>query len=103
MSELTLDINKGDLTINTKPIVKIETSIEIGGTKAELPIEITADFTNVPTHLHQMYFDLFKYQYVGSVKVHNSVEEEVQPMTIEEKKRDWRLNRLVNIFTKTFK
>jgi len=103
MSELTLDIDKGDLTINTKPIVKIKTSLEIVGTGTELPIEIVGDFTDVPTHLHEMYFDSFTQLYVRGVKVYNNTEKEPQPMTIKEKKRDWRLNRLVDIFTKTFK
>lgn len=103
MSELTLDIDKGDLTINTKPIVKIKTSLEIVGTGTELPIEIVGDFTDVPTHLHQMYFDSFTQLYVGGIKVHNCIEEGTEPMTTEGKKRDLGLNRLVDIFTKIFK
>ena len=103
MEDYTLNIGNGNLTINTKPIVKIKTSLEIVGTGTELPIEIIADFTDVPTHLHQMYFDSFTQLYVGGIKVHNCIEEGTEPMTTEEKKRDWGLNRLVDIFTKTFK
>ena len=44
-----------NLTIQSKPIVKIQTNINIIGTNTKLPIEVTADFTNIPTDLHEMY------------------------------------------------
>lgn len=100
MENLTLNSNN-NLTINSKPLVKIKTSMEIVGSGTELPIEIIADFTDVPGHLHKSYLEAFKYKYFDKATIYNCIDEE--PKTTEEKKRDWRLNKLADIFTGIFK
>jgi len=79
--------------------VTIKSSIAIAGSGTSLPIECTADFSNIPTHLHQIYFDAFRYQYNSQVNVHNNTE----PLTIKEQKSEWRINRLVEIFANAIK
>ena len=79
--------------------VTIKSSIKIAGSGTSLPIECTADFSNIPTHLHQIYFDAFRYQYNSQVNVHNNTE----LLTIKEQKSEWRLNRLTEIFTSLIK
>ena len=94
MEIITFDKNN-NLTINTKPIVKITTSIGVIGTNSELPIEIVADFTNIPTHLHETYLlSLQSGHYSG--KIYDNTSDE-KPKTIEEKKRDWTINKIVDI------
>jgi len=79
--------------------VTIKSSIKIAGSGTHLPIECTADFSNIPTHLHQVYFDAFRYQYASQVNVHNNTE----PLTIEEQKREWRLNKIADIIINAIK
>jgi hypothetical protein len=79
--------------------VTIKSSITIAGSATHLPIECTADFSNIPTHLHQVYFDSFRYQYSSQVSLHNNTE----PLTIEEEKSKWRLNKIANIILSTIK
>jgi hypothetical protein len=79
--------------------VTIKSSIKIASSGTSLPIECTADFSNIPTHLHQVYFDAFKYQYLSQVSVHNNTE----PLTINEQKSEWRLDRLTNIILNAIK
>jgi hypothetical protein len=79
--------------------VTIKSSITIACSGTHLPIECTADFSNIPTNLHQIYFDAFKYQYAGQVNVHNNTE----PLTIEEQKREWRLNKIADIIINAIK
>jgi hypothetical protein len=79
--------------------VTIKSSIKIAGSGTHLPIECTADFSTIPTHLHQVYFDAFKYQYNSQVSVHNNTE----PLTIKEQKSEWRLNRITDIILNAIK
>jgi hypothetical protein len=77
--------------------VTIKSSIKIVGTNSVLPIEIVGDFKDIPQNLHQIYMQSMLASY-GSVNVHNNTEPE--PKTIEEQKSEWRLNRLVELFSK---
>jgi hypothetical protein len=79
--------------------VTIKSSIKIAGSGTHLPIECPADFSNIPTDLHQVYFDAFKYQYNSQVNVHNNTE----PLTIKEQKSEWRLNRITDIILNAIK
>jgi hypothetical protein len=81
--------------------VTIKSSITIAGSGTSLPIECTADFSNIPTHLHQIYFDAFRYQYGSGSNVYSNLDEE--PKTIEEKKSEWRLNRITDIILSAIK
>lgn len=95
--------DSSNLIMNVKPIVKLKNSISIVGSNTELPIEIVADFTNIPQHLHGTYLSALDSKYNADVRICGKVEpKESEPKTIEEKKRDWRLNRLVDIFCNKF-
>ena len=90
-----MDTNNS-LVVNTKPIVEINTGIVLAGYKTELPIKIIADFTDIPESQHEVFLDTFKYFYNTEVNLYsNSFNQE--PKTIKEKKRDWRLNKIVDV------
>ena len=99
MSTLTINTDSSHLTMKGSGKVTIKSSIKIAGSGTHLPIECTADFSNIPTHLHQVYFDAFRYQYSSQVNVHNNTE----PLTIKEQKSEWRLDRLTNIILNAIK
>lgn len=101
MSTLTINTDSSHLTMKGSGKVTIKSSITIAGSGTSLPIECTADFSNIPVNLHQIYFDAFRYQYGSGSNVYSNLDEE--PKTIEEKKSEWRLNRLVEIFTNAIK
>jgi hypothetical protein len=101
MSTLTINTDSGHLTTKGSGKVTIKSSISIAGSGTSLPIECIADFNTIPVHLHQVYFDAFRYQYGTNSNVYSNLGEE--PKTIEEKKREWRLNRLTQIFSSILK
>ena len=78
---------------STKAIIKA--SINIAGTGTKLPIEIVGEFKDIPPHLHQIYMQSMLGSY-GDTNVYNNTKNE-KPMTIKEKKSEWRLNRIVDI------
>jgi hypothetical protein len=82
---------------STKAIIKA--SINIVGTNTKLPIEIVGEFKDIPQNLHQIYMQSMLASY-GSVNVHNNTDE---PKTIKEQKREWRLNRIVELISKKIK
>jgi hypothetical protein len=63
MENITLDTTNGNLIVNRKPIVHYNTNLEIAGYKNELPITITADFTDIPKDQHQIFLDTFTLMY----------------------------------------
>ena len=63
MEKFTLDSMNDNLIVKVKPIVHFKTSLEISGYKKELPITITADFTDVPEDQHEMFLQAFKVMY----------------------------------------
>jgi hypothetical protein len=99
MNNLIID-SKNNLTINVKPIVEINTGISLAGHKSELPIKIIADFTNIPESQHEVFLDTFKYFYNTEVNVYHNPYNKI-PKTIEEKKKDWTINRIIDILFKT--
>lgn len=101
MSTLTINTDSSHLTMKGSGKVTIKSSITIAGSGTSLPIECTADFSNIPVNLHQIYFDAFRCQYGSGSNVYSNLDEE--PKTIEEKKSEWRLNRLIEIFTNAIK
>jgi len=74
----------------------------INGTGTKMPVTVEADFTNIPHHLHQIYFQSLTHQYNTSVSVYNNTKDD-EPKTIAEKKSEWRLNRIVDIISKAIK
>ena len=81
---------------SSKAIIK--SSIKIVGTNSVLPIEIVGDFKDIPENLHQIYMQSMLASY-GSVNVYNNTKDE-EPKTIQEKKSEWRINRIVDIISK---
>jgi len=94
---ITLSNDSSHLTMKGSSKAIIKSSIKIVGTNSVLPIEIVGDFKDIPENLHQLYMQSMLASY-GSVNVHNNTEPE--PKTIKEQKSEWRLNRLVELFSK---
>ncbi len=100
---ITLNSDSGKLTMKGSSKAIIKSSIKIAGTNSVLPIEIVGDFKDIPENLHQIYMQSMLASY-GSVNVYNNTNaEEPYPMTIKEKQREWRLNRIVDIIGKAIK
>ena len=74
---------------------QINTCIRIVGTQTELPITIIGEFKDIPPHLHEMYIQSMLMSY-SNVDIHNNTKEE--PKSVAEKKSDWRINRIADIF-----
>jgi hypothetical protein len=82
--------------------VRINTSIKIYGTGTELPVTIEADFNKIPHNLHQIYYQSLVHQYNTSWNVYdNTKEDDKEPMTIEEQKKEWRWNRIAKLLLKS--
>lgn len=90
---ITLD--DGSLTMRSSTKAIIKSSIKISGTNSTLPITIEGEFKDIPLHLHQIYMQSMLASY-GDTNVYNNTREE-EPMTIKERKSEWRLNRIVDI------
>jgi hypothetical protein len=93
-----LEINselQSKITMKGTGKVTSKSIIEIFGTNTQMEIEHTADFSKIPVEYHQVYFDSFKASLIDS-KVYDNTKEPY-PMTIKEKQREWRLNRIVDI------
>ena len=91
--------DNGRLTMQGSGKVQIKTSIQIYGTGTKMPVTVEADFTDIPHHLHQIYFQSLVSQYNTSVSVYSNTKD-VEPKTIKEQKSEWRLNRIVGIISK---
>ena len=96
---ITISNDSSHLTMEGSSKVTIKASQTIVGTGTQLPIEITGDFKDIPPHLHQLYLQSMWASY-GSVNVYNNTDEEPYPMTIEEKQKEWRWNRLTKLLLK---
>ena len=89
------------LTVKGSGKLIIKTAMELVGSKTELPVSIEADFTNIPEELHYLYYQMLVSQYNTRQMVHSSLYDKEEPKTIKEQKREWRLNRIVDIISKT--
>ena len=96
---INISTDSRHLTMKGNGKVQIKTSIQIYGTGTKMPVTVEADFTNIPHHLHQIYFQSLVSQYNTSVNVYNNTKDD-EPKTIKEKKSEWRLNRIVDIISK---
>ena len=74
-NELKLD-NNNKLSIKSTNNVVIKSSITIVGSNTTLPVEIIADFSNIPNYLHYEYYQALIYQYNEDIKIYNNVDEE---------------------------
>ena len=61
MENITINSNDGQI-VHSKPTITIHTELEIAG-QGGLPIIITADFTNIPNHKHDMFLQALKMMY----------------------------------------
>jgi hypothetical protein len=102
MSNINITPDNGRLTMKGSGKVQIKTSIQIYGTGTKMPVTVEADFTNIPHHLHQIYFQSLTHQYNTSISVYNNTTDD-EPKTIAEKKSEWRLNRIVDIISKSIR
>jgi hypothetical protein len=94
---MSITLGGEHLTMKGSSKAIIKTSIKIAGTNSVLPIEIVGEFKDIPENLHQLYMQSMLASY-GSVNVYNNTEPE--PKTIQEKKSEWRINRIVDIISK---
>lgn len=99
---ITFSNDSSHLTMKGSGKVRINTLIKIYGTGTELPVTIEADFNNIPHNLHQIYYQSLVSQYNTSWNVYDNTKDD-EPKTIEEKKSEWRLNRLTELFTKAIR
>ena len=97
---MSISLDSGHLTVKSSTKATIKGSIKIAGTNTVLPITIQGEFKDIPASLHEIYMRAMLNSY-GDVAVHRN--EDKEPMTIQEKKSEWRLNRLVEIITSVLK
>ncbi len=96
---ITLDKDSGSLTMQGSTKAQMNSSITIAGSGTKLPITIVGEFKDIPPHLHQIYIQAMWSSY-GDTNVHDNTKEEPYPMTIEEKQKEWRWNRLTKLVLK---
>jgi hypothetical protein len=80
----------------------MNSSITIAGSGTKLPITIVGEFKDIPPHLHQIYIQAMWSSY-GDTNVNDNTKEEPYPMTIEEKQKEWRINKIVDLVCKVLK
>ena len=89
------------LTMKGSGKVTIKSIIEISGNNSPLEIEHTADFNKIPVEMHKLYLEVFKSSVMDRKIYDNS--KDLYPLSIKEKQKDWRLNRIVEIVSNIFK
>jgi hypothetical protein len=100
---MSIKLGGEHLTMKGTGLVQINSKIKMWGTGTELPVKIEADFSKVPHHLHSLYLNSLVAQYNVDVNIHSNIGREPEPMTIKEKKSEWRLNRIVDIISKAIR
>ena len=65
--------DNGRLTMKGSGLVTINTSIKIYGTGTELPINIVADFNNIPHNLHSLYYQSLISNYNTNIVAHKNL------------------------------
>jgi hypothetical protein len=71
-----LKFDKNKLSIKSSNNVVIKSSITIVGSNTTLPVEIIADFSNIPNYLHYEYYQALIYQYNKDIDIYNNVYKE---------------------------
>ena len=97
---ITISNDSSHLTMKGSTKVTINASQTIVGTGTILPIQIIADFKDIPPHLHQLYMQSMWASY-GSVNVYDNTDDDKEPMIIEEQKSEWRWNKIIKLLLKT--
>lgn len=98
---MSISLDSGHLTVKSSTKATIKSSIKIVGTNTVLPITVEGEFKDIPEHLHGIYMRSMLASY-GNINAYNSTKDD-EPKTIKEKKREWRLNRIVDIITSKLK
>lgn len=96
---MSITIGGSHLTMQGSTKATIKASITLAGTGTVLPIEVVGEFKDIPQHLHRIYMQSMLASY-GSTNVYNNMDDDKEPMTIKEQKREWRLNKIVNLLFK---
>ena len=96
---ITFSNDSSHLTMQGSTKARMNSSITIAGSGTKLPITIVGEFKDIPPHLHQIYIQAMWSSY-GDTNVNDNTEEEPYPMTIEEKQKEWRWNRLTKLVLK---
>lgn len=97
---MSITLGGEHLTMKGSTKATIKSSIKIVGTNSVLPITIEGEFKDIPQNLHQLYMQSMLASY-GSVNAYDNTKDE--PKTIKEQKREWRLNRIVDIISKAIR
>jgi hypothetical protein len=97
---MSITLGAEHLTMKGSTKATIKSSIKIVGTNSVLPITIEGEFKDIPQNLHQLYMQSMLASY-GSVNAYDNTKDE--PKTIKEQKSEWRLNRLVELFSKAIR
>jgi hypothetical protein len=97
---MSISLDSGHLTMKSSTKATIKGSIKIAGTNTVLPITIQGEFKDIPVSLHEIYMRAMLNSY-GDIAVRRN--EDKEPMTIQEKKSEWRLNRIVDIIASKLK
>jgi hypothetical protein len=71
-----LKFDKNKLSIKSSNNVVITSNITIVGSNTTLPVEIIADFSNIPNHLHFEYYQALIHQYHKDIEIYNNMGEE---------------------------
>jgi len=95
MIEISSD--SSHLTMQGNGKVTTISHIEIIGTNTSLKVEHTADFSKIPTEHHEMYLRMLQ-STTTDKSIYDNTNDTPYPMTVKEKQKDWRLNRIVDIF-----
>jgi hypothetical protein len=82
---ITLSNNDGLVVINKGKVI-MESSIELLHTNTTLPIQVTADFSNIPAELHHRYYKVLEYTFHKNVYANNAPSEDE---SVEEVKKPW--------------
>ena len=93
--------NTSNLTVNSKPIVTATRSISIVGSESNLPVTITADFTDIPKSHHEIYFNAFQAAY-SDTRIYCNINDEPKPAK-EKTKRDWRSGKVETLLNRIWK
>jgi hypothetical protein len=99
---MSITLGGEHLTMKGSTKAQMNSSITIVGSGTKLPITIIGEFKDIPPHLHQIYIQAMWSSY-GDTNVHDNTKEEPYPMTIEEKQKEWRWNRIAKLLLKVIK
>ena len=94
-----IKFDSGKLTMKSSTKAQMNKSITLVGTGTTLPITIIGEFKDIPPHLHELYMLSMLSSY-NNMDIYNNVDEDEEPLTIQEQKREWRLNKLVKLLIK---